>query len=173
MKELENALEDMKRLHQQVLGRPAPDLTPDACVPFPFGVDPIQHALELARRMKEGFERTTAAPTANWTPIADCWANQDEFIVRLEVPGVSREDLKVFVEGGECIVRGERKEPQPLGECRPLSIERPWGRFERRFVVPAACRADEMKARVFDGILELRIPIVTAEKTEKREVVVS
>jgi HSP20 family molecular chaperone IbpA len=40
-----------------------------------------------------------------------------------------------------------------------VSIERPWGAFERRFLLPAGCRASELKARISAGLLELRIPL--------------
>ena len=42
---------------------------------------------------------------------------------------------------------------------RPVAIERPWGAFERRFLLPAGGRASEMKARISGGVLELRIPL--------------
>ncbi len=174
MKELEQALEDVKVLHKKVLGRSAPDLAQQSFFPFPFGVDPLQHALFEAQQLQQTFEHMTLAPPVSaWTPAADVLVTKDEFIVQLEVPGISREDLKVFVIGGECIVRGERKQPQPIGEIRPLAIERPWGKFERRFVVPAGARAAEMKARVAEGMLELRIPIEGVDVPKEQEIVVS
>jgi HSP20 family protein len=174
MKELEQALEDVKSLHEKVLGRSAPDLGQREYFPFPFGVDPLQHALFEARRLKEMVERMASAPqTSAWMPVADCLATPDEFLVRLEVPGISREDLKVFVVDGECIVRGERKRPQPIGEVRPVTIERPWGKFERRFVVPVGGRPEEMRARVSDGVLELRVPVGAVDVPKEQEIVVS
>ena len=66
--------------------------------------------------------------------------------------------MKVFVAGGECVVRGERKPPAGATDRRMLTVERPWGTFERRFVLPACCDADAMSARYHEGVLELRVP---------------
>jgi HSP20 family protein len=80
----------------------------------------------------------------------------DVYVIRVELSGVPREELKVFVTGGECIVRGERKPPTESVEV-PVAIERGWGPFERRFALPQDCRADEVSARYQDGVLEVRI----------------
>jgi HSP20 family protein len=98
---------------------------------------------------------------------------ENEFVVRLEIPGVSREDLKVFVVGGECVVRGERKPPQCAGTMRPVSLERPWGPFERRFVLPVGSRIDEMKARALEGVLEIRIPVEGIDVPKEQKIDVS
>jgi HSP20 family molecular chaperone IbpA len=42
---------------------------------------------------------------------------------------------------------------------RPITVERPWGRFERRFVLPAGSDPDQLTARYQDGVLDLRIGI--------------
>ena len=174
MQELKQALEELKDLHQKVLDRPAPEFGPQSYIPFPAGVDPLQHALFEAQQIKQMAEQVTFAPRPGaWLPPADSFVTKDEFVVWLETPGISREDLKVFVVGGECVVRGERKPPQCAAAMRPTALERPWGRFERRFVVPVGSRLDEMKARMFDGLLEIRIPMKVAEAPKEQKVEVS
>jgi len=103
-------------------------------------------------------------------PPADSFVTEDEFVVQLELPGVSREDLKVFVVAGECIVRGERKPPRCVGAMRPMTLERPFGNFERRFVLPVGSRVDDMKARVSEGLLELRIPVEGMDSPKEQTV---
>lgn len=174
MQELTQALDEMKGLYQKVLGRPAPDLGPQSYVPLPAGVDPFQHALMEVEHLKRLSEQVAYAPrTGAWMPAADSFVTEDEFVVRMELPGVSREDLKVFVVGGECVVRGERKPPQCVGTMRPMALERPWGSFERRFVLPVGSRIDEMKAKVSEGLLELRIPVEGMAKPKEQKVEIS
>jgi len=171
MQELKQALAEVKSLHREILGRPAPDLGPQDHLPFPVGVDPLQHAIKEVQHLKQFAEHAATAPLTNaWTPLADCFVTQDEFIACVELPSVSREDLKVFVLGGECVVRGDRKPPQQLNKARPLSLERPWGPFERRFVIPAGARIDEMKARITGGLLELRIPLTAIDVPKEQKV---
>ncbi len=173
MHELEQALEDVKTLHEKVFGYPASPRSYQSRVPFPPGADPIRDALEGVRSLKEAWQHASQMPRpTSWTPPADCHAADAEFLVCMELPGVSREDVKVFLIGAECVVRGERKPPH-AGDLRPVSLERPWGPFERRFLLPAGSRATEMKARLSSGLLELRIPLERgrAEREQKIEVV--
>jgi len=173
MQELEKALGDVKVLHQKVFGRPAPDLGPQSYIPFPVGIDPIEHALHEVRDLKEISEQLAFAPRpVAWTPSADTFAKEDELIIQLEIPGVSREDLKVLVHGGECVVRGERKPPQRLETMRPMAMERPWGPFERRFVLPVGSRVGEIQARVISGLLELQIPLEQSAVSKEHKVVI-
>lgn len=173
MQELEKALEDMRVLHQKVLGRPVPDLGPSSFFPFPVGVDPIKHVLAEVDHLKKMAEQVKTMPKASaWMPPADGFMTKEELIVRLEVPGIPREELKVFVVDGECVVRGERKPLEIEDDMQPLMFERPWGAFERRFALPRGSKIDKLEARARDGVLELRVPLKEehAPKEHKVEV---
>lgn len=171
MQALEQALEDVKALHAEVVGKPAPDLAPDAFIPFPPGVDPVRGALAGVTALRELWERLKLAPrTAAWMPLADVHATDAELVLRLEIPGVSREDVKVLTTRGECIVRGERKPPSLSPSARPVALERAWGPFERRFLLPVGARTDEMKARIGSGLLELRIPLERGAHEREQEI---
>ena len=171
MQELNQTLDELKGLHQKVFGRAAPPLPPESHVPFPPGVDPIEHARLEARQLKEWMERSELAPRPDaWVPPADVFVTDDAFIARIEIPGVSREDVKVHVVGRECIVRGERKPPEGAEGMRPMTLERPWGAFERRFVLPIGSRIDGVKAPCIDGMLELRIPVDAASPLEEHTI---
>jgi HSP20 family protein len=174
MQELKQALEEMKGLYQTVLGRPAPELGQPSFLPFPAGVDPVQLALLEVQRLKQVAKQVAFAPRPGaWVPLADSFVTDKEFVVRLEIPGVSREDLKIFVVGGECVIRGERKPPQCAGAMRPIALERPWGPFERRFVLPVGSRIDEVKARALEGVLEVRIPVEGIDVPKEQKIDVS
>jgi len=171
MQELKQALKEVQGLHQKILGHAAPELGPQDYFPFPAGVDPLRHALWEVEQLGQISERAAFAPRVGaWLPPADSFATPDEFIVCIELPSVSREDLKVFVLGGECIVRGERKPPVHLTKARPLGLERPWGPFERRFVIPVGSHVDRMTAKVSGGLLEIRIPMDAANVPQQQKV---
>ena len=55
----------------------------------------------------------------------------------------------------------------PAGELRPISVERPWGLFERRFAVPNGSDTNEVEARYVDGVLELRFATTPIEQQSK------
>jgi len=171
MQELTQTLDELRGLHEQVFGRAAPVLSPASFLPFPAGVDPIEHARAEAQHLAQLVERVAFAPKPTaWIPPADSFVTDKAFVVRLELPGVSREDVKVHVVGRECVVRGERKPPQCGATMRPMTLERPWGAFERRFVLPTGSGVDDMTARYSDGMLELTIPVDPVELPKEQKV---
>jgi HSP20 family protein len=118
----------------------------------------MQHAMREVDALKDISRQMELAPPAvTWMPHADVFAGDDTLIVRVDVPGIAREGLKVVVIGGDCVVRGERKPPENAREFRALALERPWGPFERRFALPPGSHPDKITARCADGVLELRI----------------
>jgi len=162
MSEVMRALDDVKGLYHKVVGQPAPEVGPHSYTAFPPGADPVLHAVQEVDHLKRLTEQIAAAPTLPaWVPPADTLLTDDAVIIRVEVAGVAREDLKVFAAGGQCIVRGERKPAESRASVRPMTLERPWGRFERRFVLPPGSHPEQLHARLQDGVLELRI---TTEK---------
>jgi HSP20 family protein len=161
MTEATQALNEMKDIYASLLGHPAPEIGPGWYAPFPPGVDPLRFAIQELEDLKQLRARITAPvfPVA-WVPRADVFALEDALVIRVEIPGASREGLKVLVERDACIVRGERKPFENAKEVRPLGVECPYGPFERRFPLPARADADRLTARCVDGVLELRIPVL-------------
>jgi len=171
MQQVNQALNDVRDLYLKLVGTPAPELQPGYYVPFPPGVDPVDHAVEEIQKLKQLTEEVAALPTpATWIPRADCFASKEAWTVCLEIPGVKREDVKVVVDGGECLVRGERKLPVRASALRPLSLERPWGPFERRFLLPAGAHAEKLTASYADGVLQLKLAVEGAGIPERKEI---
>ncbi|MDX1387646.1 MAG: Hsp20/alpha crystallin family protein [Acidobacteriota bacterium] len=158
MQDVNHALDEVKELYNKMLGKPAPEIDPASYLAFPPGVDPNKHVLDEVELLKRLSEQMAVAPRPTaWVPRADSFSTPDGLIVRLEIPGVARDDLKVFISGQECVVRGELKPPAKEIELQPLAIERPYGPFERRFMLPIGGNPERVTARYQDGILELRL----------------
>lgn len=156
MQNVQTALDDVRKLYEEYVGQPAPEISPSSYFSFPPGVDPVRHAIDEVEQLKRWSRQMAATPKpAAWAPPADLFAGRDDFLLRLEIPGVAREDVKVFLAGNECVVRGERKPPEK--DFRALSLERPWGPFERRFLLPASANLEKVTARFRDGLLEIHV----------------
>lgn len=174
MQEVKQALDEVKDLYQKILGRPAPDLEPGTFVSFPPGVDPLDHAVHEVQYLKQLSEQVAMAPRPMaWVPLADCFASKGEYVIRLEVPGVPRDDLKIFIAGGECVVRGERKQPETFVGMQPVIVEQSWGPFERRFPLPAGFIADKVVAHYENGVLEIHIDVKEQEIPKETKIDVS
>jgi HSP20 family protein len=172
MGEVTQALNEVKRLYSEVFGQPAPEITPPSYAPFPPGVDPLNHAMEEVNHLKQISEQLNAVPMLiTWVPRADTFATRDAYVIRLEMPAVSRESLKVLIAGAEIIVRGERR-PKETGEpeVRALALEWAHGPFERRFALPTNCLLDRVSTVYSEGVLELRIPMAAAAAPKEMKV---
>ena len=77
--------------------------------------------------------------------------------IRGELPGFSREDLKLELHEGELTIEGERKLAPPEG-YKVVRKERAPMRFSRRYALPEQLAVDQAEAELKDGVLTLRIP---------------
>ena len=86
--------------------------------------------------------------------------------LRLDLPGVSREDVHVAVEHGQLVVSGERK-----GERSEEGwTETVYGRFERRFALAGGIDEEQIEAHLADGVLAVHLPVPAAEAEARREI---
>jgi len=103
------------------------------------------------------------APTNDSTcsslrPRVDIDESSAEFRVRMDLPGVKREDLKVEIEDNTLLIEAERKS-ESSEDMQVLHRERAnHARFARSFTLGESVEADSIKAQLVDGVLELTIP---------------
>jgi HSP20 family protein len=96
--------------------------------------------------------------------------DKDGFRVRLELPGLKREDIDVALNDGALVISGERKaEAAEEGTTVHLQ-ERYYGKFSRTLTLPAAVATDKVKAAYRDGILTVTLP--KAEEAKPKNIVV-
>lgn len=104
--------------------------------------------------MKAGTERQETEPTR---PLADRWMSADALEIRIDLPGVRREDVRLTLEGRELLLEAEPAElaGELVGERR---LPR---RYRRLFTLPESTDPERAHARMSEGVLRLTIP--TAE----------
>jgi HSP20 family protein len=101
-----------------------------------------------------------------WNPRCDVEEREEEVIVRAELPGLKKEEVKIEYDEKNGILsifgekKNEREENKETPEGKYHCIERRYGSFERSFRLPEACRSkiDEISAKCVDGILEVSCP---------------
>ena len=100
------------------------------------------------------------APTLEkmWTPTLDFSENEKEFVVRLEVPGVPKDDLEVTVDGRTLTVSGRRAFEQEEKTEDFFWRERQQGRFVRVVQLPGAVNAANVAAACQEGVMTIRLP---------------
>lgn len=96
--------------------------------------------------------------TMLWEPTLDFSENAKEYVVRLEAPGMARDDFDVDVDGNLLTLSGKRElRLQEKGEDF-LWQERQEGKFMRTLRLPTAVMASKIEAVYVDGVLTVRLP---------------
>jgi HSP20 family protein len=120
------------------------------------GFGPLFGRMPVAR-MGEGLEE--------FMPLADIVEREKEYLIKLDLPEVPKEDVKVLFDDGVLTIRGERKiEKEEKGE-KVHRTERYYGMFERSFVLPEDVDVTAIRAESRDGVLTIHMPRVAVEKT--------
>lgn len=118
-------------------------------------------------RLAQQVFGTTARPAG--MPM-DAWQEGEEFIVALDLPGVSPESIELDVERNVLTVKAERKSLAG-DDVEMLAAERPQGVFSRQLILGDTLDTDGVKASYDAGVLTLRIPV--AEKAKPRRIEIS
>lgn len=105
-----------------------------------------------------------------WVPPVDIFEQNENLVIRAEIPGVSKDDLDVKIENGVLTLRGERKSSSDITEANAYRMERMAGTFERSFKLPTTVDATKVEAVYKDGILEVTVPKAETAKPKKVEI---
>lgn len=105
-----------------------------------------------------------------WTPAVDIAEHDNEYVVKVELPGVSKDDVKVTLESNILTIRGEKKREKETEKDNYHRMERMYGSFQRSFTLPSTVRADKIDAVYKDGILTITLPKAEEAKPKQIEV---
>lgn len=109
----------------------------------------------------------------NWSPSADISETDDEYRIKAELPGVSKEDVRVAVENGVITLSGERHHESEDKSEKFHRVERFHGSFSRSFALPDNADVQHIKAESKDGTLLISIPKLPSAKPKQIEVKVN
>jgi len=107
---------------------------------------------------------------SSWTPAIDIAEHDNEYIVKAELPGVSRDDVKITLESNILTIRGEKRIDKETKEENYHRIERSYGSFQRSFTLPTTVKNDKIDAVYKDGILTVSLPKAEEAKPKQIEV---
>ncbi|HYV86752.1 MAG TPA: Hsp20/alpha crystallin family protein [Patescibacteria group bacterium] len=134
--------------------------------------DPLRELTGLKERLNRLFETALrrggtpgASELAGWVPAVDLREERDAFVIAAEIPGVARGDLNLRVEGRTVTIAGDRPQAREARGADHLRVERSYGAFSRTFHLPAGVDETAVRATLRQGILEVRLPKATRERT--------
>lgn len=110
---------------------------------------------------------------SGWNPSLDLHEDKDHLYVKMDLPGMKREDIDVSLHEGSLSISGERKSEQKHEEADVYRAERFFGRFQRTVTLPTSVAPDKVKAEYKDGILTVTLPKSEEAKPKHIDVNVS
>ena len=93
-----------------------------------------------------------------WSPAVDIKETDKEFLVKAELPGIKREDVKVSLDDDVLTIRGERRHEKDVKGEKTHRVERFYGTFCRSFTLPEYADAKAIRAESKDGVLNVYVP---------------
>ena len=134
-------------------------------VPFRSGLSDVavlQNRLnsifnDFARPQGDLDQASESLATGNFVPAVDVYEDAQKVVLKLEVPGIRREDLDIRVEGRILTVKGERKFEAEEKEENFHRIERAYGSFYRAFTLPSTVETDKVQANYNAGVPKLEL----------------
>jgi HSP20 family protein len=150
-------------------------------VPRAFGFEPLFEGslfnvspFALMRRFTEDMDRVFGAMSketaelVDWRPAIDVKEEKGKLVVKADLPGVNKEDVKVSVtEDGVLTVEGERKHEKEEKREGYFHSERGYGRFFRSVQLPQGAKTEQVSAQFTNGVLEIGVPVPEVKQKSK------
>ena len=136
--------------------------------------DPFVELEDISKYLNRIFGRTPARAEpsselltmADWMPSVDITETDTAYLINGEIPGVSKEDVKVTIEDGMITMRGERKQEKEEKDKKFHRIERSYGSFLRSFRMPDDVDESAVKTEFKDGMINVTLPKSGKSKTK-------
>ena len=122
--------------------------------------DPFRELNTLNERFDRfmGKDWNTAMSTTTWNPSVDIFENENEIVLKAELPGMEAKNIEVKLENNVLMLKGERHFEKEAKEENYHRIEREYGSFSRSFSLPTAVKDENVTAEYKDGILKIVLP---------------
>jgi HSP20 family protein len=113
-----------------------------------FGLAPLRHDTGSSEE---------SMTVAEWAPLVDVIEDDKQYVIKVELTEIPKENVQVKVENGALTISGERKSEKEDKGRRYHRIERAYGRFERSFSIPDDADDGKVNADFKDGVLHVRL----------------
>jgi HSP20 family protein len=119
-------------------------------------------------RLFRGFLPETSLARGTWEPAVDICEADHEYSITADLPGLTKDEIKVNYQDGVLTIFGEKKQEKEEKGKNYHRLERGYGAFERSFRLPSRVQADKIRAEFKDGVLHLTLP--KADEARPKEI---
>lgn len=140
------------------------------------GLSPMGMMSQMQRQIDRMFNDFYSGEWSKWAsefsapsqmefqPLCDVQETDSHYLLSLDLPGMSKSDVKVEMVGDTLKVYGERKDEREKTKGSQVRTERYYGAFERRMTLPENVKTDGIEAQFDNGVLHIAVPKVEAAK---------
>jgi len=122
-------------------------------------------------RLLEGFFGPEAPwGDGEWSPRMDVSETESDIVVKAEIPGLDKDDIKVSLSGDVLTMSGEKKDERKEEKGNYRLLERRYGSFKRSVTLPSAVDPDRAQAEFRKGVLTITLP--KTEETRARKITI-
>lgn len=107
---------------------------------------------------------------AVWMPLTDIYEDNDNYYLKVDLPGIKKDDVKISYADGTLTISGERTEEKETKDKKFHRIERSFGKYYRSFNIPKEIKEDKINAEFKDGQLSVTIP--KADEIKPKEIAI-
>jgi HSP20 family protein len=105
----------------------------------------------------------------NFAPLVDIYEDaQQDVVIKAELPGLTRDAIKVTFENNTLVIEGGRELPPDIAQDKYHRMERHYGTFRRSFTLPLSVDTNKAQASYQDGVLTITLP--RREETKPRQI---
>jgi HSP20 family protein len=128
---------------------------------------------EFERALDQVFDaasQTSEESQGEWIPPVDVRYDQDAIDVWADLPGMSKDEVEIFIEGNRLTIRGDRERDTRDSSEATYMLERPHGKFQRTFVLTSELDAGKAEADYRQGVLHISIPKLEEAKPKRLQI---
>jgi len=137
--------------------------------------DPFANLTDIREEMNRLFDTSLrryggVGPDGGFLPACDIVEEKDALHLRMDLPGLRKEDVAVTLQDNVLTIRGERKPEAATKEAGYYLRERVYGAFSRTIELPVTVDAGKIDAHFRDGVLHVMLPKTEAAKPKQIDV---
>jgi HSP20 family protein len=131
-------------------------------------MEALLNTYTIPAKRKATAEDNGPFETGDWAPVVDILETDNEFVLKVELPGVEKDDVQVVIDNRILTVKGEKKNDDQ--EKKIHRTECRYGSFVRHFTLPQDVDVDKVEATCKNGVLSLTLTKMEQAKPKQIEV---
>jgi HSP20 family protein len=128
-------------------------------------IENLKELLKVQEKMNRLFKEVTQPlaldTNTSWLPLVDIYETKESLVLKVDLPDIDQNDIKVNIDGEKLTISGQRSLPKGIEAEQFHRQERFYGEFLRHLVLPYNIDQDNVDANYKNGVLTITMPKIT------------